>query len=157
MRQLITSAVLSAVVCAFAVPTALAAADPVGIVKNDVVTLQADVQTKHTLVIADAQKVTADATARAGAKHSQVKLTLRPDLQKLQNDTLVARTTITADRQRLQRDLQAVRSAKLGKGQLASLVKQARAADNAANAEVKAELKIANQAVSKLLHATLKP
>ena len=157
MRKPITFAVLSAAVCAFAVPAALAAADPVGTVKNDLVMLQADVHAKHALVLVDAQRVTADATALAGTKRSQVKLTLRPDLQKLQNDTLVARATITADRQRLQRDLQAARSAKLGKGHLAPLVKRALAADKAANAEVKAELKVANQAVSKLLHATLKP
>jgi hypothetical protein len=97
-----------------AAPAALADTDPLAAVRADVAKVEADATARHDLVIADAQKLQADAQAAVGGTKDAAKATIQADRQKLRADRAQATATVRADREQLRTDLAAVHAARAG-------------------------------------------
>lgn len=155
MKKLSTLLAVGVGAGALATPFAGADAGALASVKTDAVKLTADATAKHDLVIADAQKLQADAQAALGGKRKDVKVTIKADVAKLRSDRTAAAAAVKADRAQLKADVKAAREAKAGKGQLESLLQPVRAQLKQQRAEIKAALQSARQAV-KALRASFK-
>jgi hypothetical protein len=78
MKTVLASTVLAV---ALAVPAlAVGQADPVGAVKADLAKLKTHAIATSATIVADAQKLTADATAAKGSTKAQAKAAVKPDL-----------------------------------------------------------------------------
>jgi hypothetical protein len=148
MRKFLLLAALT--LSAFAiVPVAALAASPLDNVNADIVKLTADVQAKHDAVVADAQKLQADATSLTGTSDKQAaRATIKADAQKLTADWRSLLSVCLADRVQLRADIAAARQAHAGgHGQLRLLVRQANLSIRATNLEMRAAVARARAAV----------
>jgi hypothetical protein len=148
MRKLLLLAALTLAVVAI-VPVAAMAATPLDTVKADLAKLSTDVQTKHDAVVADAQKLQADATAFVGTTDKKAaRAAIKVDAQKLTADWHSLLSVCLADRVQLRADIAAARAAHAGEhGQLRLLVRQANLSIRATNLEMRAAVARARAAV----------
>jgi hypothetical protein len=118
-------------------------------VKADLAKLTADVQTKHDTVVADAQKLQADATGFLGTSDKKAaRATIKADAQKLTTDWHSLLAVCLADRAQLHQDIAAARAAGAGgDGQLRLIVRQANLTIRATNLEMRAAVARARAAV----------
>lgn len=96
------------------VPTALAADDPLAAVNTDIAKLQADFTSTHDVLLADAQKLQADAALFKPGNKDAAKAAIKADWTQLKSDFEAKHVTMQADWKQLQTDLAAARSAKAG-------------------------------------------
>ena len=90
------------------VPVAAMAATPIETVKADLTKLSTDVQTKHDTVVADAQKLQADATSFLGTSDKKAaRAAIKADAQKLTTDWHSLLAVCLADRAQLHQDIAA--------------------------------------------------
>ncbi len=148
MRKFLLLAALTLTACAI-VPVAALAATPIDTVKADLAKLTADVQTKHDAVVADAQKLQADATSLVGTSDKKAaRATIKADAQKLTTDWHSLLSVCLADRAQLRADIAAARLAgDGGHGRLHLLVRQANLSIRATNLEMRAAVARARAAV----------
>lgn len=137
-----------------AAPAALADTDPLAAVRADVAKVEADATARHDLVIADAQKLQADAQAAAGGTKDAAKATIQADRQKLWSDRAQATETVRADRAQLRTDLAAVHAAKAGgNGVLEDLLRPMRTQLRQQHREIVSAIHEARRAVRTLRHS----
>jgi cobalamin-dependent methionine synthase I len=110
-KTLAAAAVLGVV--AF-VPAALAADDPLAAVKTDIAKLQTDFSSAHDTLIADAQKLQADAALIKPGNKDAAKAALTADWAQLKSDFAAKHTVMQADWTQLHADFEAARAAKSG-------------------------------------------
>ncbi len=148
MRKLLLLAALTLTACAL-VPVAAMAASPLDAVNADIAKLTSDVQIKHDTVVADAQKLQADATSLLGTSDKKAaRATIKADAKKLTTDWHSLLATCLADRAQLRSDIAAARQAGAGDhGQLRLLVRQANLSIRATNLEMRAAVARARAAV----------
>jgi hypothetical protein len=140
---------VTALALAVLAPAATAQGDPAAAVKADLAKLVSDADARHDVVIADANKLAADAQAAKGGTKAAARAAIKADLAKLRADRKAAAEVVKADRAQLKTDLAAAKDAKALKG-LRSSLKEARTALKQQRAEVKAALQAAHQAVKEL-------
>src|SRR5204863_184447 len=73
-------------------------------VKSDISQLQSHATARHDAVIADAQKLAADAQAAVGGTRKEAMATIKADRAKLKSDRTAAAATLKADRAKLKAD-----------------------------------------------------
>src|SRR5436190_21888062 len=124
MKSLLASVSVAA---ALAVPAlASGQADPVSAVKADLAKLRTDVTATSATIVADAQKLTADATAAKGGTKAQAKASVKPDVTKLHADLSAAKTLLEADKAQLKVDVAAAKQVKGAKKALKADLKSTR-------------------------------
>jgi chromosome segregation ATPase len=94
-------------------PVALAD-NSLGAVNADIAKLQADFQSSHDVLMADAQKLQGDVALIKPGNKDAAKAAIQADWQQLKSDFAAKKTTMQADWQQLHTDLQAARQAKAG-------------------------------------------
>jgi hypothetical protein len=148
MRKLLLLVALTLTAIAI-VPVAAMAATPIDTVKADLTKLSTDVQTKHDAVVADAQKLQADATSFLGTSDKKAaRAAIKADALKLTTDWHSLLAVCLADRAQLHQDIAAARAAGAGgDGQLRLLVRQANLTIRATNLEMRAAVARARAAV----------
>jgi ABC-type transporter MlaC component len=149
MKKTLTLVTMALVLGVLAPSAALADADPVAAVKADVAKLLSDASARHDVVIADANKLAADAEAAKGGTKAAARATIKADLAKLRADRKAAAVILKADRAQLKTDLEAAKEAKALKG-LRGTLKDARDTLKQQRAEVKQALEAAHAAVKEL-------
>ena len=146
MKRLLYLMALGLAVAAIA-PVVALADDPLATIKSDITQLQADVQTKHDAVLADAQTLQSDATSLVGSDKSTAKAKIKVDVLKLQGDWKSLLSVCLSDRAKLQSDVAAARAAGLGKGDIRPLVREANLQIRASNLEMRSGVLKARAAV----------
>lgn len=142
---------LAVVAAALIVPVAAFADDPVSTVQADIAKLKSDVQTKHDTVLADAQKLEADADALAGTSDKKAaRQTIKADAQKLGSDWKSLLATCLADRAQLHKDVLAAKDAGVPKHQVRLLVRQANLEIRLVNLDMRSAVAKARLAVVKM-------
>ena len=86
MKKTLTLVTMALALGVLAPSAALADTDPAAAVKADVAKLVSDATTRHDVVIADANKLTADAQAAKGGTKEAARATIKADLAKLRTD-----------------------------------------------------------------------
>ncbi len=150
MKRAVSLVALGAVAGALAIPAAFADTDPLAAVKADIAKLTTDATARHDLVVADAQKLGADAEAAIGTPRKTALATIKADRAKLKSDREAATATVKADRAQLKTDVAAVHAAKTGKGQMKALLQPLRTLLQQQRTEIKSALQAAHDAVKAL-------
>lgn len=136
---------------AVAVPLAALADDPTSAVQADIAKLKTDVQAKHDTVVADAQKLAADAASLAGTTDKQAaRAEIKADATKLTGDWKSLVATCLADRKQLRQDVQAAVQGGAAKRDLRLLVRQANLEIRLTNLDMREAVATARLAVVKL-------
>lgn len=116
-------ALLVAVAAVACFPTLAVAdsSDPVATVNADIAKLQADFTVVHDTLIADANKLQADAQLLTGSDKTQAKATIKADFQQLRSDFQSARVTMHADWAQLRSDYAAAHNGQLSRADRVNL------------------------------------
>lgn len=126
------------------------AADPLSAVKADIAKLEADAQSAHDALVADAQQIVSDAKAAKGGSKEQAKATIKADLEKLRADGRAAHGALAPDRAQLRTDLKAAKDGGVAKDQIKPLLQDLHSTLKQERAEVRSALAKASQAVRDL-------
>ena len=142
---------LIAMAIAVAAPVAALADDPTATVQADIAKLKSDVQTKHDTVVADAQKLEADATSLVGTSDKKAaRDTIKADVTQLVTDWKSLLQVCLADRQQLRDDVKAAIDGGASKQDVRMLVREAQLEIRAANLDMREAVTKARLAVVKL-------
>jgi len=151
MKKTIALLAAAVLVVAAGAVSARADGDPVAAAKADVQQLVTDATALHSTVVADAQKITADAQSLQGTTDVEAaRETLKADVQKLRADRQQLVPPVLADWKQLRTDLEAVRAAHAGTADLRSTLEQARETLRQEREDVRTALEAARQAMRAL-------
>ena len=143
------AAIAAGLVASFA-PIALADGS-LGAVNADLAKLQADFQSAHDTLMADAQKLQSDASLIKPGNKDQAKAALQADWQQLKSDFQAKHAVMQGDWQQLHSDLAAARAAKAGtkadRDALKQALQQVRSTFQAGRAEVHQAVQAAQAAI----------
>ncbi|MGD0272638.1 MAG: hypothetical protein ABSB96_02775 [Gaiellaceae bacterium] len=148
-RRIVLLVAVAAV--AFSPTLAVAASsDPVGTVNADIAKLQTDFTAAHDTLIADANKLQADAQLLTGSDKTQAKATIKADFQQLRSDFQSSRTTMHADWAQLRSDYAAAHNGQLSRSDRVNLrlaVRQLKVILRQGRAEVHQAIMAARKAI----------
>lgn len=145
------SLVVIVLAVAAAAPVAALADDPVATVQADIAKLKSDVQTKHDTVVADAQKLEADAASLVGTSDRKgARKTIKADALKLTGDWKSLLAVCLADRKQLREDVQAAARSGVSRRDLRRLVREANLEIRLTNMNMRAAVLEARIAVLEL-------
>jgi hypothetical protein len=146
-----TKPILAALAAALVLVPAALASDPSSALTADLQKLSTDRAAMHATVLADIQKLTADAQAAAGSNDkSSVKSTLQADVQKLNADLRSGAQTMQVDRRQTMQDLQAAKQAGVKLGSLKTQLQQLKQLFQQDKAAAQQDLQAAKQALDAL-------
>jgi uncharacterized protein (DUF342 family) len=149
-HRLILPALALAAAAGIASTAGASSSDAVSVVKADLAKLQGHVTARHDQMVADANKLAADAHAAKGSNRKAAKAAIRPDIIKLKADLAAARAVIHADHAQLKSDLAGLKGTKGARKELHLSLQSTRAAIHAANADARDALQKARAAVRDL-------
>jgi len=151
MKKFLSLAIVVLALAAIAPVSALAdGSGSTATVQADIAKLKTDVQTKHDTVVADAQKLEADAGSLVGTDKKTARETIKADALKLTGDWKSLLSVCLRDRMQLRADVKAARESGVPHRELRLLVREANLEIRLTNMDMRAAVLKARIAVIKL-------